>query len=111
MAGNYDISIEQGATLVLTITRNALNLTGYTVRMQGRSSHASSAVVLNSASNVTITFVASTNSVITVTMSAVNTALLPAPSSGVYDLEAESPTGVVYRILEGAYSVSPEVTR
>jgi hypothetical protein len=29
----------------------------------------------------------------------------------VYDLEAESPGGVVYRILEGAYSVSPEVTR
>jgi hypothetical protein len=111
MAGNYDISIEQGATLVLTITRNALNLTGYTVRMQGRSSHASTTTVLNSATNVVVTFVASTNSVITVTMSATNTALLPAPSSGVYDLEAESPTGVVYRILEGAYSVSPEVTR
>lgn len=111
MAGNYDISIEQGATLVLTITRNALNLTGYTVRMQGRSSHASSTVVLNSSTNVTITTAPATNSVITVTISAINTALLPAPSSGVYDLEAESPTGVVYRILEGAYSVSPEVTR
>ena len=45
MAGNYDISIDQGATYVLTITRNALNLTGYTVRMQGRSSHASSTIV------------------------------------------------------------------
>jgi hypothetical protein len=111
MAGNYDISIEQGATLVLTITRNALNLTGYTMRMQGRTSHASTTIVLNSATNVVITTAPATNSVITVTISATNTALLPAPSSGVYDLEAESPTGVVYRILEGAYSVSPEVTR
>jgi hypothetical protein len=111
MAGNYDISIEQGATYVLTITRNALNLTGYTMRMQGRSSHASSTIVLNSSTNVTITTAPGTNSVITVTISAINTALLPAPSSGVYDLEAESPAGVVYRILEGAYSVSPEVTR
>jgi hypothetical protein len=111
MAGNYDISIDQGATYVLTITRNALNLTGYTMRMQGRSSHASSTIVLNSSTNVTITTAPATNSVITVTISAINTALLPAPSSGVYDLEAESPGGVVYRILEGAYSVSPEVTR
>ena len=111
MAGNYDISIEQGATYVLTISRNALNLTGCTMRMQGRSSHASSTIVLNSSTNVTITTAPGTNSVITVTISAINTALLPAPSSGVYDLEAESPAGVVYRILEGAYSVSPEVTR
>ena len=111
MAGNFDISIDQGATYVLTITRNALNLTGYTVRMQGRSSHASSTIVLNSSTNVTITTAPGINSVITVTINATNTALLPAPSSGVYDLEAESPGGVVYRILEGAYSVSPEVTR
>ena len=68
MAGNYDISIEQGATYVLTITRNALNLTGYTMRMQGRSSHASATIVLNSATNVTITTAPSTNSVITVTI-------------------------------------------
>jgi len=40
MAAKYDIIIEQGATFTFALTVTGVNLTGYTVRMQGRTSHA-----------------------------------------------------------------------
>lgn len=44
-------------------------------------------------------------------LSAAVTAALPAPFSGVWDLELESGAGVTTRLLEGVATVSPEVTR
>ncbi len=44
-------------------------------------------------------------------ISATTTAALTAPFSGVYDLELVSAGGVVTRLLQGAATVSPEVTR
>ena len=46
---------------------------------------------------------------IEITISAANTALLT--SSGVYDLEIVSGAGVVSRVLQGEWRLSPEVTR
>lgn len=111
MAANYDIVIEQGATFTFTVTVTGLNLTGYTARMQGRPSHASPDKVFNLTSSSGISIAPATNSILTITISATATAAISAPSSGVYDLEIESGGGVVTRILQGTYQVTPEVTR
>lgn len=112
MAANYDITIEQGATFTFSVTVTALNLTGYTARMQGRTSHASADKVFNlTSSGGGLTVTPAANSTILVTISATATAAISAPSSGVYDLEIESGSGVVTRLLQGTYQVTPEVTR
>lgn len=109
-ADQYDITIEQGATYTLVITVTAVNLTGYTVRTQGRTSHAAITTVWASPTNCTLSVTAGTNSTITMTISAANTASMTAPSTGVWDLEYEL-SGVVTRLLEGTYTITPEVTR
>jgi len=111
MAANYDITIEQGATFTFTVTVTALNLTGYSARMQGRTTHASADKVINLTSGSGITITPATDSVIMITISAAITAAMAAPSYGVYDLEIESVSSVVTRLLQGTYQVTPEVTR
>lgn len=109
-AEQYDITIEQGATFTLVITVMDVNLTGYTVRTQGRTSHAATTTVWSSPTNCTLAVSAGTNSTITMTISAANTAAMTAPSTGVWDIEYEL-SGVVTRSLEGTYTITPEVTR
>lgn len=112
MAARYDITIEQGATFTFDVQVNDSDLTGYAARMQGRNTHAASTTVFSLAtggSGLVITHQGN-HSHITVTMSASATAALTAPQSGVYDLEYES-GGVVTRILEGSFYITPEVSR
>jgi hypothetical protein len=109
MAGNYDIVIEQGATFSLAITVTGIDLTTYTARGQGRTTHASGdkAFTLSTAIAYSLP-----NSTITVSLTATQTTALTAPSNGVYDVEYVSSSGtVVTRILEGTYTITPEVTR
>jgi len=81
LGNRFDITINQGATFELTITwkdsaGTAINLTGYTARMQVRETYSSatSIVSLTNAAGITL-------------------------------------GGVVTRLLQGAATVSPEVTR
>lgn len=114
-AGNYTVTIEQGATLGLTLTwsdeSNALvNLTGYTARMQIREQldSATPFITLTTENGgITLGGVAGT---ITLNMTATATAALT-QTSGVYDLELVSSGGVVTRLLEGLVIIKPEVTR
>jgi|Laugrefabdmm15sn_1035127.scaffolds.fasta_scaffold11175_4 hypothetical protein len=116
MGNQYNLVIQQGATLSLAITwkdstGTAINLTGYTARMQARSTYDTATAILSltsAAGDIVLGGVAGT---ITITASATVTAALTAPWSGVWDLELVSGGGVVTRLLEGAASVSPEVTR
>jgi hypothetical protein len=115
LGNSYDLEIKQGATLSLTATWKdstgaAINLTGYTARLQVRAAYDSSATILSltSSSGITLGGAAGT---IAITASATVTALLTAPWAGVWDLELVSGGGVVTRLLEGAATVSPEVTR
>jgi hypothetical protein len=112
MAANYDITIEQGATFAFSITVTGVNLSGYAAAMQGRTTHSATttAFALTSTPAAGLTITPGTNSVIAVALTATQTAALAAPSEGVYDLEY-SIGGVVTRILEGTYRVTPEVTR
>ena len=114
MAARYDITIEQGATFTFDLQVNSINLTtGYTVRMQGRTSHAATTTVfsLTNASGITLTHGGGHSHIIPV-ISATATAAISAPMAGVYDIEyQETATGIVTRILEGTFYVTPEVTR
>lgn len=115
LGNRFDIEIKQGATYQLTVTwkdsaGTAINLTGYTARMQVRETYSSSSTIvsLTSSSGITLGGAAGT---IAILISATTTAALTAPFSGVYDLEVVDGSGVVTRLLEGAATVSPEVTR
>ena len=104
-----------GATLSLVITYKdssgtAINLTGYTARMQLRDEIESSSTVLElTTENSRITLGGSAGTV-TLSVSATDTANLTA-GDGVYDLELISSGGVVTRLIEGSYSIVREVTR
>jgi hypothetical protein len=115
LGNRYDLEIKQGATLSLTATwkdstEAVINLTGYTARMQVRSAYDATSTILSltSSSGITLGGAAGT---IAITASATVTAALTAPWAGVWDLELVSGGGVVTRLLEGAATVSPEVTR
>ena len=115
LGNRFDITINQGATFELTVTWKdstgaAINLTGYSARMQVRETYSSASTVvsLTDASGITLGGAAGT---IAILISATTTAALTAPFSGVYDLELVSAGGVVTRLLQGAATVTPEVTR
>jgi hypothetical protein len=115
LGNRYDLEIKQGATLSLTATwrdstGTVINLTGYTARMQVRSAYDATGTILSLTSSSGITLGGSAGT-IAITASATVTAALTAPWSGVWDLELVSGGGVVTRLLEGAATVSPEVTR
>lgn len=85
--------------------------------MQVRASFGASAVVASLSSPSDGITVGGTDGTITIVLSASETASLPVTSdfgdawAGVYDLEVESSGGEVTRLLEGAFYVTPEVTR
>jgi hypothetical protein len=114
-AETHNITIEQGATFRLNITWNdsngsPINLTGYTARMQVRKKHTSPDPPL-------LTFTTE-NGAITLggaagTIAVVGLATLTDDvdvKTGVYDLELVNGTEVT-RLIEGAVTITPEVTR
>lgn len=113
-AGIYDITIEQGATFTLSATWKdsagaPVNLTGYSARMQVRSSYDSEEVLASLVSPTDITLGGALGTIL-VTISATSTQLLTI-QEGVYDLELQSAGGVVTRLLQGKATISREVTR
>jgi hypothetical protein len=118
IAGLYNITCQQGATLQRQLTwtdsaRDAYNLTGYTARMQVRDNVSSNTIVIalstTAGSGGTITL-GGTAGTVDLLISATNTAALTA-GQYVYDLELVSGGGVVTRLLEGNFKVTAEVTR
>ena len=109
-AGKYDFTLEQGTTFSREITvqdsGSAMNLTGYTPRMQMRPTHDSSTIAL------TFTASVSNASQGKIQLSATDSATA-AVEEGiyVYDLEIESSSSGVTRLMEGKVTVTPEVTR
>lgn len=113
--GTYNITAWQGANWdrTFTITQNgsALNLSGYTSAMQVREAADSTAYLLSltSASNQGITL-GGTAGTIDVAITASQSSAIPAGSYA-YDLEITSNAGQVTRLLQGAFTVSGNVTR
>lgn len=114
-AGVYDITCEQGATFRRVFTwldenEQPINLTGCSARMQVRPTHKSTTKWIDITSATSAMTLGGALGTITVVQSAAVTALLPV-NRGVYDLEIVFASGEVERILEGAFQVTPEVTR
>lgn len=112
--GQVNFLCPQGSTFAKTITYKIddlpVDITGYSARLQVRENYysASTVVDLDSDGNgITLGGSAGTidlliNHQVTEDFS---------PGNWVYDLEIESSGGVVTRLIEGAFIVTPEVTR
>jgi len=111
--GVYDITAYQGAdfdrTFTITQGGTALNLTGYTSRMQVREAADSTAYLLylTSASGITLGGTAGT---IAVAITSTQSSAIAAGSYA-YDLEIIAGAGSVTRLLQGGFTVSGNVTR
>lgn len=121
LAAIFPITVEQGATWTLELTYThadgtPVDLTGYTARMQLRRTYDSTPVAELTTSNGGI-LLGSTNGTVSLHMSAAVTAAIPTATSCdgqveyLYDLELESPGGVVTRLMQGVATVLPEVTK
>jgi hypothetical protein len=113
-ATTYDILIEQGATFSQLVTYKdngvAVNLTGYTARMQVRATLESASTLVELTTANSRIALGGTAGTITLTISATDTAGLTA-GRGVYDLELVSGSGIVTRLLQGVATISRNVTR
>lgn len=116
-AGLYDMLCEQGATFTRVITwkdsaGDIVNLSGFTARMQVRSTvKASSTLVSLTSENGGLVFKSPRSlGQVEIVLTATATADLT-PGTYVYDLELVSFTGVVTRLIEGKFIVKAEVTR
>ena len=113
MAGSYNFTIEQGATFNLLMTWRidnvAVNLTGYTARLQARIDVDETDTILSLTTGAGITLGGAAGT-ITLDQTATQTALLPT-GEYVYDLELQSSGGIVTRLLQGELNISAEVTR
>lgn len=110
------LRIDQGATLRKRFVWRSgplaapVDLTGYSARMQIRSSAASATVLASlTTADASITL-GGTAGTIDLHITAAQTAAFTW-TTGVWDLELESPTGDVRRLLSGTAEVTPEVTR
>jgi len=114
-AAEYNFEIEQGATLVLPFVWQSsdgtpVDLSGYTARMQVRRTVSSPDVLLEATTaNNRLQISALAGQVSLVLPASVTEAI--DWTRGRYDLELESPDGVVTRLLFGEVTVSKEVTR
>lgn len=114
-AAKRNIIIEQGATYTLNLIWKdsasvPVNLTGYSARMQVRRTFNSDDTLLDlSSSNGDITLGGALGT-IAIVASATDTALIYV-KTGFYDIELESSSGVVTRLMEGEVTIKPEVTR
>ncbi|NBW20640.1 MAG: hypothetical protein EBR82_73010 [Caulobacteraceae bacterium] len=111
--GYLDLDCWQGANfdyqLTWTVAGSAVNVTGYTARMQVRQYAESTATVLSLVNGTGITLGGTAG---TIALSAVATATSAIEAGQyVYDLELVSGAGYVTRLVEGSFVVYAEVTR
>ena len=124
-AGKHNFTCEQGATFDRVITYrgsdgNPVDLSDYTVRMHVREYAGGDLLVaLHSSASANGHAIISgsvedyedgANGNIRLLISAANTSSIPAGSLK-YDLEIESLSGAVERLIEGKFNVIPEITR
>jgi hypothetical protein len=113
MADTYNIQIDAGATFRLQVSyvdddNVAINITGYSARMHVRETVTSTSTVIALTSSSGITITGATGTLDIVIAKSVTKDLV---GPYVYDLEIESGSGVVDRLLQGSVTVNPEVTR
>ena len=120
-AGQYNFTIEQGATLKkqFTYKDNAgavVDLNGYVTRMQIRPSIGSDSKIadLDNSTLGGLTILPTTGSAVSGTIELhinAESSSLYSFDQAVYDLEIKSNAGIVTRLLQGRIKLSKEVTR
>jgi hypothetical protein len=114
MAGQYDITIDRGTTLLRTFTVTdssnvPVNYTGYTAKMQVRKDHSATNVIVEaSTANGRITL--NNLGVVTLAIADEVTATFPV-GTAYYDILLTSPAGDAIKFMEGKFIVQPSVTR
>jgi hypothetical protein len=112
--GTYNITAYQGAdfdrTFTITQGGTALNLTGYTSAMQVREAADSTATLLSLSTGGSGIVLGGTAGTIAVTITSTQSAAIPSGSFA-YDLEITSSGAQVTRLIQGAFTVSGNVTR
>ena len=114
--GVLDLSCYQGANFDYTLTwqagGSAVNLTGYSARMQVRDSYDAGTAVISITSGTGITLGGTAGSIVLELSATATAALDGTPNTQyVYDLELVSGAGYVTRLVEGNFYVYPEVTK
>lgn len=128
LAGVYDMTCEQGSTFIRSLeieqpdpadptgqTFEPFDLTGYTARMQVRRTLESTTAMVNITStpdvngNGIFMQYAGVENAMRIYMNDEFTATIT--TSGVYDIEIINGAGEVSRVLQGKFTLSPEVTR
>ncbi len=112
-AAQVDLCLEQGASWDTQIVWEAdgtpVDLTGWTARMMLRTT-AEAASPTVSLSTAMSTMTALSNGTIGLSYSAISSAAITA-ATYLYDLEVQSPSGNVRRLMQGRAVVSREITR
>jgi hypothetical protein len=112
MAARHDLYIDQGTTFTRDFIYKGsdgtpIDLTGFTAQMMIRkTATAASPAVLDVAPTIT-----ALEGKITLSLTDEVTSALPAPFSGVYDLELTDGSGTVTRLVQGRVTIDPGVTR
>ena len=107
--------VQQGATFVRTVQWlqadevTPVDLTDYTAAMQVRKNYTATTTALSLSSPSSGLTVTAASGITTITLTSGQTAAL-SPGSYVYDLEL-TVNSVVTRLIEGPFTVTPEVTR
>jgi tRNA threonylcarbamoyladenosine modification (KEOPS) complex Pcc1 subunit len=123
IAGNYNILCQQGSSfgrvIALEQPRTPTEadpseyepyvLTDHTARMQVRRTIESTTPLITLTTENGRISINGASGLINLSISAEDTAALT--SSGVYDLEIISSGGLVSRVIQGTFTLSPEVTR
>lgn len=113
-AAFYDLYVEQGATYVRSFVwksdNTAVDLTGYTARMQIRRNPTSDEVLFSATTENSLLTLTPLDGKVDLVIPASTTELFDWRNAR-YDLELEADTGFVYRLVQGTVTVSKEITR
>lgn len=123
IAGTYNILCQQGSSFGRVIALEQprtpteenpaeyeiYSLLNHTARMQVRRTVDSATPLITLTTENGRIFISGNDGLINLIISAEDTAALT--SSGVYDLEIISASGLVSRVIQGTFTLSPEVTR
>jgi len=111
--GRLNFTCPQGSTFRRTLTYKidnvAVNLTGYSGRLQVRETHDSPDFIVSLTNGNGITMGGSAGTIDILIADSVTANFII--GDHVYDLEIESSGGITDRLIEGRFNVTPEVTR
>ena len=104
--GIYNITIPQGTDQSLPFTIAGYDLTTYTAKLQARTQYGAPTafVTLTNGSGITLA-----NGSFTIAFTNAQTNAMPL-GKWVYDLEITSGGGQVTRLIQGSFTVTPQVT-